>query len=388
MHKIHAEESSTREPRAHMGRVVCAVCLAGLVLGLASCIDVKTGKSTLTVLFTAGSSDSKMGPIDVETIESLEVTITKIVLDHSGEGGECTSVAVVDVSEDGFEPTTVTVDVGGAVQWIWTADVEHSVTSGVSGDGSAGADFDETRSVTGEMFEHVFAEVGFFPYFSRNDESAVGAVEVVEASAECTEAKGVGVGQIVVFEGEERIDLMQLTELSTVLASVEIPSGTYTKIRLHIQDPEMVLTDETVFVSEDFQLTANGRLFISKTFELPDGQTSLLTLDFGGIHVVESGNSGKVVLTPQLRADITIEARDVTITGQITVVDGTLITVLSSLLEFLVDVSTATVSDSDGTALTTADLVVGQFVQVTALLQPEGPVVADSVLIIIPDAIP
>lgn len=81
----------------------------------------------------------------------------------------------------------------------------------------------------------------------------------------------------------------------------------YTKIRLSIRDPELRLTSAPDLPITDIHLTANARLFVLETFYVPEGQTSILTLDFEDLHLIETGHGG-YVWTPQLRADIQVEA--------------------------------------------------------------------------------
>lgn len=140
----------------------------------------------------------------------------------------------------------------------------------------------------------------------------------------------------VLFEGSMEVNLLDLTDVSAVLSSAEVEPGTYEQIRLEIEDPRLVLKADPETVITDIQLTANGRLFISGEFEIAEGESQLLVLDFGGIHLVETGN-GKYVLTPQLRADVTISEAAAAAVGTVTALD--------------VDADTMTVTLADGTEL-------------------------------------
>ncbi|HPO12939.1 MAG TPA: DUF4382 domain-containing protein [Candidatus Hydrogenedentes bacterium] len=114
-------------------------------------------------------------------------------------------------------------------------------------------------------------------------------------------------GQITVFEGDLRMDIRDLSSVSEILSTVDVEPGYYTKIRLSIGEPELRLASAPDVAIMDIHLTANARLFVSETFNLPDGQTSILTLDFQDLHLVETGHGG-YVWTPQLRADVHVEA--------------------------------------------------------------------------------
>jgi hypothetical protein len=199
---------------------------AALVLAFAGCPPRdSSGKAKVYVLLTAGSADGAKllkGPVALEDIESLTVTVTKVSLVPAGESG----------------------------------------------------DTDEGES----------------------------------------EAKGGGASHPVLFEGAMDVNVLDLTDVSAVLSSADVEPGRYEQIRLEIENPRLVLVSDPETVITDVQLTANGRLFISGEFEIPEGEDLLLTLDFGGIHLVETGN-GKFVLTPQLRADLTVSDANAVVVG-------------------------------------------------------------------------
>ncbi len=129
-------------------------------------------------------------------------------------------------------------------------------------------------------------------------------------------------GKLVLFSGEKRIDIRQLQGISEVLSTANLRPGYYTKVRLSVKDPELVLTADPGTVITDVQLTANSRLFVSTAFELPAGESSLLLLDFDDIHLVQTG-SGKYVWTPQLRADVSVVPAAITAGGVIDSIDTT-----------------------------------------------------------------
>lgn len=199
--------------------------------------------------------------------------------------------------------------------------------------------------------------------------------------------------KIVVFgDGDEmEVDLFDLMGVSEVLSVGEVPAGLYTKIRLSIANPRLIFVDEPETVYTNIHLTANDRLFVSQNFTLPAGQSSLILLDFGGIHLVQQGN-GNFNLTPQLRVDLDIINADVQATGIIASIDageaGTLVLTLADGSELTVDYTAADVYlaiDTDTATGTAANLAVGQEVEVTGLLNVDGTVSASAIRIL-PDA--
>ena len=126
-----------------------------------------------------------------------------------------------------------------------------------------------------------------------------------EAEPEEDEAEEGDAEQVEVFSGEMTVNILDLTGVSQLISLEEVPAGHYTKIRLEIQDPELVFKDDPETVYTNIQLTANDRLFINVKFDLEADTSRVLVLDFGGIHLVALGN-GDYVLTPQLRADLEV----------------------------------------------------------------------------------
>lgn len=192
--------------------------------------------------------------------------------------------------------------------------------------------------------------------------------------------------KVVVFEGSTDVDLLDLQGVSEVISEAEVPPGTYTKIRLSIDNPRLVLAAEPDVTLTDIQLTANGRLFVSQSFEVPEGQTSLIILDFGGVKLVQQGNGG-FTLTPQLDVSLTVTDADVTASGTVASVDAE----ASSLVltvgdgEINVDLSQAVVflsTDTDTATGSIASLSAGLPVTVEGLLNVDGSITAAVVRIV------
>lgn len=190
----------------------------------------------------------------------------------------------------------------------------------------------------------------------------------------------------VLFEGSMDVNLLDLTDVSAVLSSAEVEPGTYGQIRLEIENPRLVLKAEPEEVVTDIQLTANGRLFITGEFEIPEGGSQLLVLSFGGIHLVETGN-GKLVLTPQLQASLEVSSADALVIGAITALDTEADTLEVTLADGTVVSAAyagATVflpADTDTPTGTELDLAVGLEVEVQGLFDVEGAVTAQSIRI-------
>jgi len=123
--------------------------------------------------------------------------------------------------------------------------------------------------------------------------------------------------EVIVFEGERDVELMDLREVSELISVAEVPVGEYTKIRLHYEDPELWLEGDEE-ARRDIHRTANGRLFVSETFTLVAHKPNYVVLDFQDLHLVQTGQRDRYVFTPQLRADILVDEHTVTMEGVIT----------------------------------------------------------------------
>lgn len=108
---------------------------------------------------------------------SITTTIPPFDLSVSLPGTDmATTGQVVDVlATDGlmFQPSAVTVRVGGTVRWRNMGSVFHTVTSGASSAASSmpGALFDHNPLAPGDTFEFTFTTVGTQPYFCRFHEA-------------------------------------------------------------------------------------------------------------------------------------------------------------------------------------------------------------------------
>lgn len=126
-----------------------------------------------------------------------------------------------------------------------------------------------------------------------------------------------GEQRVVLFEGSETFDLLQLENFSNLFSVTEsVPVGGYEKIRLHVDD--LVLVRETDDGPEEIRpkLPGGGKLDLNPrgTFFVVPGGTLLLEIDMDAkksIKVVEAGNSGKVIFRPVVFVRVLSDPRDV-----------------------------------------------------------------------------
>ncbi|NIS91393.1 MAG: DUF4382 domain-containing protein [Woeseiaceae bacterium] len=137
------------------------------------------------------------------------------------------------------------------------------------------------------------------------DEFSAIKLDVVEAIL----IGGNGVaGQQVLFRGSEPIDLLDLTNYSEPIVFGEVEAGIYTKLRLVIDNLELVPNDGGP--SQYPALPANGRIDLldPRGIEVLPGRTLLVELDMEAnkaLHIVGAGNSGRYQFRPIVKATFT-----------------------------------------------------------------------------------
>jgi plastocyanin len=367
---------------------------------------VFSGESTLTrsaeVSFTDLRGTTLPSDVDEDDIESLTLTITEIEFKYAGtvedDDDDSDDERTVEVSATAFDPTSITIEVGHTVRWVWTENGMHTITSGAVGDGDAGSLFDMSEDTTGDVVELLFTEVGVFPYFSNTEADIENGMSGVVTVVEDDEMESRGEEEeeddddnttfITVFAGSIDVNILDLTlfDLNEIITNVVLPAGQYKGARLHIENPRLVLKADPGTVITDVQLTANGRLFIKHDFFLPGGEEAVVKIQFGDIHLVITG-SGKYVLTPHLKIvtdDGPVEAE---FKGEITEIaeDKMSITVQHkfSFSSWIVIIDEFTeifeVVDDMENPLTVDNLAVGQCVEIEGVLNEDNTITADEI---------
>jgi hypothetical protein len=131
--------------------------------------------------------------------------------------------------------------------------------------------------------------------------------ELSEINLDVTEVILIGdMGQQTVFEGNQRINLLDLANFSQPIIFGEVEAGSYTKIRLRIENIELVEkgTGMTMYP----KLPANGKIDLLDQggFAVVPGRTLLAEIDIDAnksIHIVGTG-SNKYLFRPVVNVNI------------------------------------------------------------------------------------
>ena len=117
------------------------------------------------------------------------------------------------------------------------------------------------------------------------------------------------------FEGSEPIDLLNLTNFSEPIMFGEVEAGTYTKLRLRIDDLTLHPKDggEAIHVTP---LPANGKIDLlqSEGFEVLPGRTLMLEIDMEANQAIKAhaaGKSGKYRFRPVVKVKVVYDDDDV-----------------------------------------------------------------------------
>ena len=201
--------------------------------------------------------------------------------------------------------------------------------------------------------------------------------------------------QQVLFEGNEPIDLLDLSNFSEPVVFGEVQAGTYTKLRLVIDSLELVPLDggPSIFPS----LPANGKIDLldPSGIEVLPGQTMIAQIDMQAneaIHIVGAGNSGQYKFRPVVRATFSTGSE---LPDKLARLDGTVDEIYSdpaggfrlcdietpdSCIDVATDMDTS-VFDDMGLGTDFASLMVGDTVTVIGQYNTDGDLVLDALVL-------
>ena len=105
-----------------------------------------------------------------------------------------------------------------------------------------------------------------------------------------------GEGWVTLVEGPIEIDLIGISGIEQIVGESLLPSGRYTQMRLQVTDAEVTLAAGTKSAR-----IPSGELKLVGSFEIEQGNTTVITIDFdAAASVIVTGN-GDVILRPVAR---------------------------------------------------------------------------------------
>lgn len=114
-------------------------------------------------------------------------------------------------------------------------------------------------------------------------------------------------GKQNIFQGSKKINLLDLTNYNEPLAFGEVDPGNYSKIRLYIDELQLVPHDRSANIYP--KLPANGKIDLLDQggFEVVAGQTVIVEVDLDAdksIKITETGKSKKYNFRPVVKVDV------------------------------------------------------------------------------------
>lgn len=188
-----------------------------------------------------------------------------------------------------------------------------------------------------------------------------------------------------VFSGPRTVDLLDLTEVSALLASTTAPVGTYTGVELTISKATMLLAEQPETPVE-LTLSGGGIYTTDFAFEILPDSSGLLQLDLGGIGVFQDETTA-FVLAPDLSATLLESVNRTRIEGTLERIDRSAQTLVLAAgnARFDVDYRNAEIflpGDFQTPQGTATNLVVGSEVAVVGTVGLDDALPADRIEIV------
>jgi len=102
---------------------------------------------------------------------------------------------------------------------------------------------------------------------------------------------------ITIIDYEATFNLFEIIEEAAILGSENVTAGKYTQIRMDVIKVEGLTSDNTPYIAT----VPSGTLKIVRPFEVKDGFTTILTLDFDGDKSLVMTGKGKFIFKPVVR---------------------------------------------------------------------------------------
>jgi len=103
------------------------------------------------------------------------------------------------------------------------------------------------------------------------------------------------------LEGAEQFDLLEIRGLEEVLAVGELEAGKYTQIRISVESVEVTFGDDEEY--QEAEVTG-GELKFVRPFDVVEGETTILLLDFDAEKSINDTGQGKVHVKPVVKLTI------------------------------------------------------------------------------------
>ncbi len=124
----------------------------------------------------------------------------------------------------------------------------------------------------------------------------VDSVLVEVEKIEVHRAGGPDSGWITIVAEPVTFDLLEVAEVQKFLGSQEVPEGTYTQVRFSITEAKVIVGDE-----EHIASVPSGTLKLVRPFQVKEGETTLVLIDFDGSKSLHITGNGQYKLKPVVK---------------------------------------------------------------------------------------
>jgi len=136
----------------------------------------------------------------------------------------------------------------------------------------------------------------------------INSIQVHKTGTNSTDENVTAEGWITIFSGSKTFDLLDYTDVKAILGEVELEPGKYTQIRMYIDSATINITNTEMSVkNRKYPMTIAGSgnlevpskvLKLNHPFDIEEGKTLSLTLDFDVPNSVSRGGIGVYFLKP------------------------------------------------------------------------------------------
>ena len=109
---------------------------------------------------------------------------------------------------------------------------------------------------------------------------------------------------ITIIDYEATFNLFEVIEEAAILGSENVTAGKYTQIRMDVIKVEGLTSDNTPYIAT----VPSGTLKIVRPFEVKDGFTTILTVDFDGDRSLIMTGRGKFLFKPVVRLQVDLSS--------------------------------------------------------------------------------
>jgi hypothetical protein len=131
-------------------------------------------------------------------------------------------------------------------------------------------------------------------------DAPVEGLEALVITMESLELHHTGGPFFEALAGPRTFDLLQLRDRTLSIASLDLDPGRYTQIRIFVSEAIATVEGEERDVK-----VPSGKIKIIHPFELPEGATAVMIIDFDAeesLHLHETGN-GQLILRPVIKIE-------------------------------------------------------------------------------------